>query len=66
MQDFGSLCSFKRKSDLNRRIASIDEGIKPFNCNICGNTFARKGLKTQHEKIENEKKIYNILSTFGI
>ena len=50
MQDFGSLCSFKRKSDLNRRIASIDEGIKPFNCNICGNTFAKKGLKMQHEK----------------
>ena len=57
------IISFKRRPDLNRHITSIHEEIKPFNCNICGNTFAKKGLKMQHEKsqllfylIENEKK----------
>jgi hypothetical protein len=41
---FASL-ALKEDLNINRQIASIDEGIKHFNCNICDNTFAKKGQK---------------------
>ena len=40
-------------------IGALHQLMKELNLStatICGNTFAKKGLKMQHEKIENEKK----------